>query len=129
MRSLISNWLHLGKPSTCRHLLSWWRVSSEWFTRCNLGAFRASHLNKSRGSHLPPFLYVSGQLYKTAQGIIETIKRRKLSVGVYNSTLDLTTSFRLQDNDFRSTRTNSRDTRKTKSRKFSQAFADKDIPY
>lgn len=35
-------------------------------------------------SHPPPFLYVSGFLLRTADGIVETIKRRGYDIEVYN---------------------------------------------
>lgn len=36
-----------------------------------------------------PFLYVSGHLYPTAQGLVETIERRKYDIDVYNRTKSL----------------------------------------
>lgn len=90
---------------------------------------RASHLKDDERDHLPPFLYVSGQLYRTAQGVVETIQRRKYSLGIYNSTVDLTTAFRLQDNDFRSQRSTSKKRRGQKRRPSIQGTVDKDIPY
>lgn len=36
------------------------------------------------GDHLPPFLYVSGMLYKTAKGIDLTIKNRKFDIDIYS---------------------------------------------
>lgn len=35
-------------------------------------------------NHIPPFLYVSGILYKTAEGIAETIRKRRLKIDIYS---------------------------------------------
>jgi len=43
-----------------------------------------------------PFLYVSGMLYRTAMGIVETIERRKYDVDVFNKTKALSGSMNLQ---------------------------------
>ncbi len=39
-----------------------------------------------KNNHLSPFLYVSGDLYTTAQGIIKTIKKRCFDVDIYDLT-------------------------------------------
>lgn len=43
-----------------------------------------------------PFLYVSGVLYRTAMGIVETIERRKYDIDVFNKTNALSGSMNLQ---------------------------------
>lgn len=42
--------------------------------------------NKSynKNDHLSPFLYVSGLLYSTAAGIVESIKKRKYDIDIYS---------------------------------------------
>ena len=45
---------------------------------------------KHKRIHLSPFLYVSGHFLPTAQGIIETIKRRGFDLDVYDYTTKLT---------------------------------------
>ncbi|WP_020471433.1 hypothetical protein [Zavarzinella formosa] len=52
------------------------------------------------GEHLSPFLYVSGDLYKSARGIIETMHRRNMSLEVFSCTQDLTDTLKLHDGDF-----------------------------
>jgi hypothetical protein len=52
------------------------------------------HLNGAQSitpprPHLAPFLYVSGTLYTTAEGILKTIQRRKLDLEVYWQTNQL----------------------------------------
>jgi hypothetical protein len=46
--------------------------------------------HKRRAEHLSPFLYVSGYLYPSAQGILETIDRRKYDINVFFKTKALT---------------------------------------
>jgi hypothetical protein len=36
------------------------------------------------GDHISPFLYVSGKLYQTANGIAETIKQRRYDIDIYS---------------------------------------------
>jgi len=45
------------------------------------------------GRHLAPFLFVSGLLLRTAQGIEYTIKRRGFDVDIYSSTNQLSSAF------------------------------------
>ncbi len=44
----------------------------------------------NRGEHLSPFLYVSGWLYPSGQGILETIEHRDYDVNIYSKTKALT---------------------------------------
>jgi len=41
-------------------------------------------------NHISPFLYVSGILYATAQGILETIRNRKFDIDIYSNDDPLT---------------------------------------
>jgi len=50
--------------------------------------------------HLAPFLFVSGDLYKSARGIIETMQRRNMTVQVFSCTKDLTDAFKLHEGHF-----------------------------
>jgi hypothetical protein len=50
---------------------------------------KASSRGKS-GEHIGPFLYVSGSLYPSGQGILETIEHRGYDIGVYCKTKALT---------------------------------------
>jgi len=50
---------------------------------------------KKPGDHLSPFLYVSGYLYPSGQGIWETIEHREYDVNVYFKTKALTDQFDL----------------------------------
>jgi hypothetical protein len=43
---------------------------------------------------------VSGQLSGTAEGIVETMARRKLPIRVFTCTDDLTAAFKLHEGDF-----------------------------
>ena len=45
---------------------------------------RKIRIKKYMNNHLPPFLYVSGILYATAEGIKETIERRKFDIDIYS---------------------------------------------
>lgn len=45
--------------------------------------------------HPPPFLYVSGYLYKTAEGIVHTLRRRGYDIDVYTRTQSLLQAFEL----------------------------------
>lgn len=45
--------------------------------------------------HLPPFLFVSGILWTTAEGIVETIRQRKYDIDVYSSSRLLVPEMRL----------------------------------
>jgi len=40
--------------------------------------------NWNRPDKIAPFLYVSGILYNTAKGIVETIEKRKLDIDIYS---------------------------------------------
>lgn len=61
---------------------------------------RKGKLTPVRAGHLPPFLYVSGTLYRTAKGIVESMEDRRLSIKVFSSTNDLTDTFRLEASHF-----------------------------
>jgi len=41
--------------------------------------------NKPQNENPSPFLYVSGSLYSTAEGLKETIEKRKFDVDVYSN--------------------------------------------
>lgn len=41
-------------------------------------------INNKNNIHIPPFLYVSGILYSTAEGLSETISNRKFDVDIYS---------------------------------------------
>lgn len=90
---------------------------------------RARRKAESAGEHLFPFLYVSGSLNRTAKGILETIRRRNLSVGVFCDTKDLTAAFKLSDSHFgRATRRPP--TGKTKAKVAAESkVLSKDIPF
>lgn len=45
--------------------------------------------------HPSPFLYVSGVLYRTAEGIRETVEQRGYDIDIYTETKHLSTSFQL----------------------------------
>jgi hypothetical protein len=40
--------------------------------------------SQTKRDHLPPFLYVSGFLYRTGAGLVETIRRRDYNINVYD---------------------------------------------
>lgn len=44
-------------------------------------------------AHLPPFLYVSGDLYPTAQGVKETIERRGFDIRIFDRRNNLPSEF------------------------------------
>lgn len=46
-----------------------------------------------------PFLYVSGILYRTAQGIVETIEQRGYDIDVYSKTKSLSTGMKIEEGD------------------------------
>ena len=48
------------------------------------------------GKHLPPFLYVSGILNRTAEGLLKTIERRKYDVRTFSRTKELSAAFSLK---------------------------------
>jgi hypothetical protein len=45
--------------------------------------------------HPSPFLFVSGQLWRTAEGVADTIARRRLDIDVYSKTKLLASTFGL----------------------------------
>jgi hypothetical protein len=46
-----------------------------------------------------PFLYVSGFLYRTAQGIVKTIEQRRYDIDVYFKTKSLSTGMKIEQSD------------------------------
>jgi hypothetical protein len=46
-----------------------------------------------------PFLYVSGFLYRTALGIVETIEQRGYDIDVYSKTKSLSTGMKIEESD------------------------------
>ncbi len=60
-----------------------------------LKAIRKSSSTHQQPTHPAPFLYVSGHLNRTAEGILETINRRGFDIDVWWETNDLVKSFRL----------------------------------
>ena len=48
----------------------------------------------SPSEHPAPFLYVSGMLYSTAQGLKETIERRKFDIDIYSNINQFTLGFK-----------------------------------
>ena len=51
---------------------------------------RAAAAGPAGNAHLSPFLFVSGFLYHTAQGLVDTITRRGFDVDVYSRTNQMT---------------------------------------
>lgn len=54
-----------------------------------LGRIRTKKWSASSPTHPAPFLYVSGILYHTAQGMKETIERRRYDIDIYTQTASL----------------------------------------
>lgn len=54
-----------------------------------LGRIRTKKWSTSSPPHPSPFLYVSGILYLTAQGMKETIERRRYDIDIYTQTASL----------------------------------------
>jgi len=61
-----------------------------------LSRVRSKKRPQPPSTHPAPFLYVSGIVYPTAQGIIRTIKRRRYDIDVYDQTSALVEGLQLE---------------------------------
>lgn len=66
-----------------------------------LGPIRADSFKGDARRDPAPFLYVSGILYRTAQGIVETIEQRGYDIDVYTRTKSLSTGMKIETSDAR----------------------------